>query len=153
MWLILAIGRLKRGFAAEGVAEYVKRARRFARLDVAELPPAKTADPARAVADESAALSARLKPDDHVVLLDVAGRMRSSEELARRLQTLDANSRGRLVFVIGGAYGVSDALAARAQERLSLGLITLPHELARLVLAEQLYRALTIRHNLPYHHG
>ena len=157
-WVILAVGRLKKKYVAEGVAEYMQRARRMRPIEMVEVPAAKATPSAkdgaaRSRAAESRALLSRLRDDDYVILLDEHGAARGTEQFAAHLAELDPSVRARLVFVVGGAFGVDESMKARADETLSFGPITLPHELARLVLAEQLYRALTIQHGHPYHHG
>lgn len=94
-----------------------------------------------------------LKPDDHLVLLDERGKQQSSEELAAYLQATASRSVKKLVFLIGGAYGVSDAVRKRADHTWSISKLVFPHQLVRLILAEQVYRACTILRNEKYHHG
>ena len=93
----------------------------------------------------------RLKDGDHLVACDERGKEMTSEELARFIQ-LRATGTGRLVFAVGGAYGLTDEFRKRAGLVLALSRMTLPHELARVVLTEQLYRALSIMRGMPYHH-
>lgn len=155
-WTVLAVGKLRGAAASGGVAEYLERIRRMRPVEMVEAPAAKAgsqdAAVARALAKEGRALLAKIKPADHVILLDRLGAARDSEALAAHLAALEPRVRGRLVFTVGGAFGVDESVRARANESISFGPITLPHELARLILVEQLYRALTIQRNLPYHH-
>lgn len=100
---------------------------------------------------EGALILRQLQPQDHVVLLDEHGQQMRSLELAKWLEKLRANAR-RLVFVIGGPYGFSPSVYQRADEQLSLSLLTLSHQMVRLLFVEQIYRACTIIKGEPYHH-
>jgi 23S rRNA (pseudouridine1915-N3)-methyltransferase len=124
-------------------------------LELIELKPGirgKGRDDARAIQDEGAAILAALPQDIHVVALDGRGRAWSSEELAGQLAKWRMTGRD-LAFLIGGPDGHAPDVLARADQRWSLGPLTLPHMLVRLVLAEQLYRATTIMAGHPYHRG
>lgn len=100
--------------------------------------------------DESVRLREKIKNDDYVILLDERGRELSSEALAARIEAIPSHF--RLVFVIGGAYGVDETVRERAQFVWSLSKLVFPHQLVRLILAEQLYRSAMITKNHPYHH-
>lgn len=139
---LIAIGQLKRGFYAEGCAFYAKRLAAYAKLELRELK-------ASAPEQESAALLAAAS--GHLVCLDERGEMLSSQELAARLSALELSGISQLSLLIGGAEGLSATVRQRADDCWSLSRLTLPHELARLVLLEQLYRAETIRAGHPYH--
>ena len=109
-------------------------------------------DAPRAVADEGADLLRLLPPNAHVVALDVGGRVVSSVALAEHLSELMLDGRSDIAFVLGGAAGLAAEVRERADESLSLSALTLPHQLARVVLLEQLYRSFRIMRNEPYHH-
>ena len=94
-----------------------------------------------------------LQPDDYLIALEETGKQHSSEELAKFIQQRANESRKRLVFLIGGAYGLSDAVLKRADHQWSLAKLVFPHQLVRLILAEQLYRACTILRGEKYHHA
>lgn len=151
---IVAVGKLKERFWAEACAEYLKRLRPYARVEVVEVPDA---DPARcggdtgARAKEGAAVLSRIPDRAWVIALAIEGRQRSSEGLSARLDELALAGSSEVALVIGGSVGLSPEVMARADETLSLGPITLPHNLARVVLLEQLYRAFRISRGEPYH--
>ncbi len=151
---VVAVGKLKERFWSDACAEYVKRLGGYATVKVLEVPdrdPAKSGGEDGARALEGKAILAAIPDRSHVILLDVAGKERSSEEIAARLDDLMVRGSSSITFVIGGSCGVSDEVYARADERLSFGRITLPHNLARVVLLEQAYRAFKIMRGEPYH--
>ena len=135
---ILAVGKVRKGWVAEGVALYRKR---LPGLELVELR-----DGGRA--REAEAIAAELQPSERLVALCEEGQTYTSQGLA---QALEGSGSDRLVFVIGGADGLDPAIKARAHWRLSLSPLTFPHEMARLLLLEQLYRALSIQQGGPYH--
>lgn len=148
---ILAVGRDRSGLFQPAVEEYAKRISRHARLEIVEVLEArKHAGTARAREEEGESLLARIGERERVVALDERGVEPSSPELARRLAAWLQGGRD-VALVIGGADGLSEAVLRRADERLSLSRLTLAHRLARLVLAEQLYRAFAILRGEPYH--
>lgn len=152
---LIAVGERMPAWVADGFAEYRKRLSHSLPLDLLELKPGhrgKGADDARAMHDEGAAILAALDRDEHVVALDGGGKCWSSEDLATQLSAWRMAGRD-LAFLIGGPDGHAPQVLARAQQRWSLGPLTLPHMLVRLVLAEQLYRATTIVAGHPYHRG
>ena len=138
---VLAVGKLKEAHYRDAVDEYLGRLRHYANIEEIE------------VRDDAALRKAIRGSRDgaHVIALTIDGKPRSSEELAARIEEL-AGRVHELAFLIGGADGIPADVAAAAQEKLSLSRMTLPHRLARLVLVEQLYRAMTIRKGEPYHH-
>ena len=150
---LIAVGERAPGWVAQGFAEYQKRLSHWLPLELAEVEPGvrgKGRDTARAMSDEGARVLAALPKNAHVVALDGRGKMHSSEQLAQRLEHWRGQGRD-LAFLIGGPEGHAAEVIARADEHWSLGPLTLPHMLVRLVLAEQLYRAAALLANHPYH--
>ncbi|HET6434395.1 MAG TPA: 23S rRNA (pseudouridine(1915)-N(3))-methyltransferase RlmH [Xanthomonadaceae bacterium] len=150
---LVAVGERAPGWVAEGFAEYRKRLSHWLPLDLVEIEPGlrgKGRDTARAIADEGARVLAALPKGALVVALDGRGRTWSSEALAQRLEHWRAQGRD-LAFLIGGPEGHAPEVLARADENWSLGPLTLPHMLVRLLVAEQLYRAAALLANHPYH--
>ncbi|WP_374248158.1 23S rRNA (pseudouridine(1915)-N(3))-methyltransferase RlmH [Thermomonas sp.] len=151
--LLIAVGERAPGWVAQGFSEYQKRLSHWLPLALMEVEPGmrgKGRDTARAMADEGARVLAALPKGAHVVVLDGRGKMHSSEQLAQRLEHWRGQGRD-LAFLIGGPEGHAPEVIARADEHWSLGPLTLPHMLVRLVLAEQVYRAAALLANHPYH--
>ena len=150
---LVAVGERPPRWVAEGFAEYRKRLSHWLPLELVEVAPGlrgKGRDAARAMHDEGQRVLAALPRDVHVVALDGRGRAWDSEALSARLEHWRGQGRD-LAFLVGGPEGHADEVLARADERWSLGPLTLPHMLVRLVLAEQLYRAAALLANHPYH--
>jgi 23S rRNA (pseudouridine1915-N3)-methyltransferase len=152
---LIAVGERMPGWVAAGFAEYRKRLSRELPLELVEIKPGhrgKGADDVRAMQDEGAAMLALLTRDTHVVALDGRGQSWSSAALAEQLAQWRMAGRD-LAFLIGGPDGHARDVLARADQVWSLGPLTMPHMLVRLLLAEQLYRATTIVAGHPYHRG
>jgi len=150
---VVAVGRVRTPLA-EAVAEYEKRAARYWKLEVVEVssgPRGGTRDQVRT--GEAERLLARIPDGLEIVALTRPGTPMGSMELAGYLEGLGTRSAPGAAFVVGGAFGLGEAVISRARRELSLSSFTLPHEMARLVLAEQLYRAGTIVRGEPYHKG
>ena len=155
---LICLGKLNARYCADGVAEYAKRLSAFVNFRIIELPEEKieekNASPAlvaRALEKEGKAILSSLRKGESLAALCVEGRIISSEELAGLLAEKAGSGAGDLAFVIGSSHGLSDEVKRAASARISLGRITLPHQLARLVLTEQLYRACTINAGMKYH--
>ncbi len=151
---VVTVGKLKERFWADACAEYLKRLKAYARVtvtEVADVDPGRAGGVEAARAKEGEAILAALPEAAHVVLMAIEGKQRSSEGLSRRLDELALSGRSDIAFVVGGSDGVSRAVYDRADETLSFGPITLPHNLARVVLLEQVYRAFKISRGEPYH--
>ena len=151
---VIAVGKLKERFWADACAEYLKRLQPYAKtnvVEVSDIDPAKVGGEARAVEREGASVLKALPDRAHVILLAIDGKQRSSEEFSRHLDDLGLRGKSELAFVIGGSCGVSADVRKRADETFSFGAVTLPHNLARVVLLEQLYRACKISSGEPYH--
>ncbi len=149
---LIVIGRPRGAGLADAIREYEARIARYWPLDVVEVKEesARALTPLAVREREAARMLERLPADARLVLCDPGGDSLESVPFAKLLQGLRDEARS-VAFVIGGAYGVGDAIRLRAWRRLSLAPWTLPHELARLVLVEQLYRAGTIVRGEPYH--
>ena len=152
---VIAVGTRMPPWVEQGVQEYSRRLPRELGLTWREIPLAqrgKTDRPQQLRAREGEAILRTVPAGDSVIALDVEGRQRSTEQLAEQLRQWQMSGQD-YSLLIGGPDGLSDACLERAQQRWSLGPLTLPHPLVRIILAEQLYRAWTITINHPYHRG
>ena len=154
---IVCVGRLKESYWKDAQSEYVKRLSRLSPVEVVELEDEKEpasrspALMARVKDAEGARILGRLAPGDYVLALCVGAKQPTSEGFAAHLAQLHAAGHGQVTLVIGGSLGLSDAVLARADEKLGLSEMTLPHQLCRVVLLEQLYRAAKINAGERYH--
>ncbi|MGE5298971.1 MAG: 23S rRNA (pseudouridine(1915)-N(3))-methyltransferase RlmH [Acidobacteriota bacterium] len=147
---ILAIGRKHESWITDGLERYQKRLKAPWNAEWVLLPHS-AREGLAARQEESSAILSRLKPDDFVILLDERGKLLDSPALSRQIEQVFPTSKTP-VCIIGGAYGVDDSLASRANLTWSLSPLVFPHQLVRLILAEQLYRAQEIAAGHPYHH-
>lgn len=145
---ILCVGSIKEKFFNEAIEEYLKRLKRFASVTITEVSEQSLLEGNKKVETESELLLSKL--NGYSILLDRASQELSSEELAKNIETL-SSSTSTMTFVIGGSNGVSEKLKSRVEKTISFGKITFPHQLFRVVLLEQIYRAFTIINKLPYH--
>lgn len=154
--VVISIGAPKGRGVSEAIGDYESRIARYFKFETVEVRPRRitaSADARRIVDAESAALLDRVPDGLEVVAVDRRGVSWSSEQLASYLEELSVLGRSGVAFLIGGPLGLSEALRRTAARVLSLSSLTLPHEVARLILAEQLYRAGTIQRGEPYHRG
>lgn len=157
--LIAAVGRLKQGPERDLFAHYLARAETAGRklglspLTVIEVPEARGPTPAARMAAEAMVMLGKIPTSHKLICLDREGEQLGSADFARALCEFRDKGEAGVAFLVGGAEGLAPEALARADKRLSLGSITLPHGLARIVLAEQLYRAATILAGHPYHRG
>ncbi|HEY3346814.1 MAG TPA: 23S rRNA (pseudouridine(1915)-N(3))-methyltransferase RlmH [Nitrospirota bacterium] len=149
--LFLFVGKTKEGFVREGLDKYEKLAGHFVKLEVRELKGSSASDRQTAIEEEADAMLDRVGPGDILVALDERGNNPTSVEFAGELSKFIESGK-TVVFAIGGPFGISDRIKARAQLVLSLSRLTFTHEMARLVLMEQAYRALTIIKGRTYHY-
>jgi 23S rRNA (pseudouridine1915-N3)-methyltransferase len=150
--IIVTVGKRHDASIADAISEYQKRLERVLAVDWMYIAPS-TLQLQEARKAESAKILASLKDSDMVWLLDERGEQISSTALSAKIETLQVHAVGRLVLIIGGAYGVDDNVRQRAQWVWSLSTLVFPHQIVRLMLAEQLYRATEIAKGSGYHHA
>ena len=149
---LVVVGRLKERYWREAAEEYLKRLGPYANVRVVEIADRDSGrDEARALAEEGADILRALPEGAHVIALEIGGKQRSSEQFSAHLDELGLSGKSSIALVIGGSVGLSAEVLTRADERASLGPMTLPHNLARVVVLEQLYRAFRISRGEPYH--
>jgi len=150
---LIAVGKLRSSIWLPAAQEYSDRVRHYVKFDLVEVRDVigKGLPDAAALAEERKTIAKLIEPRNYLIALDYDGKSFSSEQLAQLIQRqVDAGMR-KIDFVIGGPAGLDVKIIEKANLRLSLSAMTLPHELARVVLLEQLYRAFTILHGEPYH--
>ena len=154
---IVTVGKLKEKYLKDGIAEYSKRISRFAKLEMIELADEKTPDKASEIENqkiletEGARILSKIGERDFVLVLAIEGKTFSSEEFSKQLEDASIKGYSTLTFIIGGSLGLAPGVKNRANLSVSFGRLTLPHQLMRLVLVEQIYRAFTIQQGSPYH--
>ena len=154
---VVTVGKLKEKYLKDGIAEYLKRISRFAKLEMIELADEKTPDRAsesenqKILGIEGQRILSKVGDRDFVIVLAIEGRTFSSEEFSKQLEEASIKGFSTLTFIIGGSLGLAQDVKNRANLSVSFGRLTLPHQLMRLVLVEQIYRAFTIQQGSPYH--
>lgn len=154
---IITVGKLKEKYLKQGITEYTKRLGAYAKIDIVELADEKApevlsdSEMQQVKNKEGERILSKISPDHHVIALAIQGKMKSSEELADTLDKLATYGKSKVAFIIGGSLGLSDDVLKRADEKLSFSKMTFPHQLMRLVLVEQVYRAFRINRGEPYH--
>ena len=152
--VLLAIGKTNENYLVDALLKYQKRLKHYIRFEIFEIPNIKNVKKKSSFElkkKEGELILKHVKSTDHLVLLDEKGKDFTSVEFADKLQALMLSGKKRLVFVCGGAYGFSDEIYKRQNEKLSLSKMTFSHQMARVFFIEQVYRAYTILNNEPYH--
>ena len=153
--VLLVIGKTNEQYLIEGISQYQKRLKHYIQFEMLEIPnikKAKNFSNTELMKREGKLILKQLQSSDHLVLLDDKGKNFTSSKLSEKLQSWMLSGKKRLVFVIGGAYGFSEDVYARGDEKLSLSKMTFSHQMVRLFFVEQIYRGYTILNNEPYHH-
>jgi len=153
--VLLTIGKTLEKYLIEGISQYQKRLKHYTQFEILEISNIKNAknfSNAELMKKEGELILKQLQSSDHLVLLDDKGKDFTSPKFAEKLQGWMLSGKKRLVFVVGGAYGFSEEVYARGNEKLSLSKMTFSHQMVRLFFVEQIYRGYTILNNEPYHH-
>lgn len=154
---ILCVGKVKEKFYRDAIDEFSKRLSRYCKLEIIEVADEKTVEEAsdteiKIVKDkEGERLLKNIKEDAYVICLCIDGKQLDSEELSEKMEQLAIQGKSHICFVIGGSLGLADAVIRRADFKLSFSKMTFPHQLMRVILLEQIYRAYRIMNNEPYH--
>ncbi|SFP94650.1 23S rRNA (pseudouridine1915-N3)-methyltransferase [Lachnospiraceae bacterium XBB1006] len=154
---ILCVGRIKEKFYTQAIEEYTKRLGRYCQVSVIEVADERTPDKAsekeaqQIKEKEGQRLLDKMKEDMYVIALAIQGKQPDSIALAEKLQSIMTYQTSHIAFVIGGSLGLSEDVLSRADEQLSFSKMTFPHQLMRVILAEQIYRSFRIIHKEPYH--
>ena len=154
---IITVGKLKEKYLKMGMDEYTKRLGSYAKMELIEVADEKApenlseADMEIVKKKEADRILSKIAPDTYVIALAIEGKMKSSEQLAADLESLMTYGKSKIAFVIGGSLGLHEDVMKRSDEKLSFSKMTLPHQLMKLVLLEQIYRAFRIMRGGPYH--
>lgn len=149
---IWSVGKNHEAYIKEGVAEFTKRISHYYPIDWLIIAPSKATQPVAIKKEEAQNILKTMASTDVLILLDETGKMLNSPSLAQLIQQKANQSTQKIIFLIGGAYGVSDDIKKRANHTWSLSQLVFPHMLVRLILSEQIYRACSILANEKYHH-
>lgn len=154
---ILAVGKVKESYFRDGIAEYMKRLSKYAKMEIIEVADEKTPDKLSETEEnlikdkEGQRLLKSIKPDAYVIALALDGKKLDSVKLSEKIESLGVSGVSHIQFVIGGSLGLSDEILSRADMKLSFSDMTFPHQLMRLILCEQIYRSYRIINHEPYH--
>ena len=153
--VLLAIGKTNEQYLIEGISQYQKRLQHYIQFEILEIPNIKNINNISNIElmkKEGALILKKIHPSDYLVLLDDKGKSFTSLKFSEKLQGWMLSGKKRLVFIVGGAYGLTDELYQRGDEILSLSRMTFSHQMVRLFFVEQIYRGYAILNNEPYHH-
>ena len=154
---IVTVGKLKEKYLKHGIEEYLKRLSAYAKVDIIEVPDEKAPETLsdtemeQIKQKEGERILAKVHPDAHVIALAIEGKQKTSEQLAETIDKLATYGTSKITFIIGGSLGLSKEVMQRANDTLSFSKMTFPHQLMRLILVEQVYRAYRINRGEPYH--
>lgn len=154
---IICIGKLKEEWWRSACAEYAKRLGLYCKFSIIELPETRCSkspsagEIASVLESEGKQILSKCRPGDHVIAMCIEGKLMSSEELAADFASAALSGKSTINLIIGGSFGLSPAVKQRADVRLSMGRMTFPHQLARVMLSEQIYRAFSINNGGQYH--
>ncbi|WP_270583183.1 23S rRNA (pseudouridine(1915)-N(3))-methyltransferase RlmH [Bacillus smithii] len=154
---IVTVGKLKEKYLKQGIEEYLKRLSAYAKVEIIEVADEKApetlseSEMEHVKQKEGERILAKLQPDTHVIALAIEGKMYTSEQFSAHIDQLATYGKSKIAFIIGGSLGLSSQVLKRADETISFSKMTFPHQLMRLILLEQVYRAFRIMRGEPYH--
>lgn len=154
---IITVGKLKEKYLKQGIQEYMKRLGAYANIEIIELPDEKApenmseAEMEEVKRKEGERILAKVSLDSYIITLEILGELASSEKFAKKLDQLALHGKSKIAFIIGGSLGLSEEVQKRSDYALSFSKMTFPHQLMRLILVEQIYRAFRINRGEPYH--
>lgn len=154
---IVCVGKIKEKFYRDALDEYIKRLGRYCKVEIAEVSDEKTLEEASEKEEnlvkekEGERILSKIKEDSYVIALAIEGKKLSSTELADKIESLTINGKSHITFVIGGSLGLAKTVLDKSDMLLSFSDMTFPHQLMRVILAEQIYRSYRIINNEPYH--
>ena len=151
---LICVGKIKEKYLNDAIDEYKKRLSKYAKLEIIEIKEARVdeANIVKGLNEEGDNILKRIKDGEYVILSDLHGKELSSEEFAKEIKSFVDKGASPIDFVIGGTYGLSEDLRKRSNERICLSKLTFTHQMTRVILLEQIYRAFKIINNENYHH-
>lgn len=147
---IITVGTIKEKYLKDAIEEYKKRISKYTKINIIEVPDEGLVEPSKAIKLEAEKIEKHLNIKDYIITLEIEGKEYSSIEFARRINDILIEN-SNITFIIGGSYGLSDDIKKMAKMHLSFSKMTFPHQLFRILLLEQIYRAYKINHNESYH--
>lgn len=147
---IITVGSIKEKYLKDAIEEYSKRIRRYTNLEIIEVKDEGLVEKDKALKLEQEKIEKHINNKDYIITLEIEGKEYTSEELAKQLDNIFINN-STITFIIGGSYGLSDEIKKQANTHLSFSKMTFPHQLFRVLLLEQIYRAYKINNNENYH--
>ena len=154
---IISVGKLKEKYLKQGIEEYLKRLKSYAKVNIEEVPDEQAPDNLSEAEieevkrKEGEKILSKLSQDTYCITLEIEGKQLTSEAFAKKIDDLATYGKSKIAFIIGGSHGLSDAVKKRSDFALSFSKMTYPHQLMRLILVEQIYRAFRINRGEPYH--
>lgn len=151
MYKVVCVGKIKEKFLIEGINEYKKRIEGYQKFEIVEVKEYNTLDILKNIENEGQEILSKITKDEYVITLEILGRKLDSISFSKKLDELVTYGNSKITFVIGGSNGLSQTVKERSNFKLSFSDMTFPHQLMRLILVEQIYRAITIINNKEYH--
>ena len=154
---IVTVGKIKEKYLRDAIAEYTKRLSKYCKLEIVEVVDEKTPDNASSIVEnqirdkEAERIQKYLKDDAYVITLEIGGKMLDSVEFSKKIEQLGIQGKSHIIFVIGGSIGLGEEVLRRSDFAISFSKMTFPHQLMRVILLEQIYRAFRIINHEPYH--
>jgi len=148
---IICIGKIKENFYKEAIEEYIKRIRKFTKIEIIELMDEKIEDKKVCLKKESKKIKEKINKRDYLISLEIEGKNLNSIQFAEKINDINLNSYNNIVFIIGGSFGLDNSIKDITNYKLSFSKLTFPHQLFRIILLEQIYRSYKILNNEKYH--
>lgn len=147
---VITVGNIKEKYLKDAIEEYTKRINKYDKIEIIEVKDEGMVEPVKAINLEAEKIKKYINPKDYIITMDINGKQITSEEFSNKIDSIYLET-SNITFIIGGSYGLSDEIKQMSNYRLSFSKMTFPHQLFRVILLEQIYRAFKISHNESYH--
>lgn len=147
---VITVGNIKEKYLKDAIEEYTKRINKYDKIEIIEVKDEGMVEPVKAINLEAEKIKKHINPKDYIITMDINGKQITSEEFSNKIDSIYLET-SNIIFIIGGSYGLSDEIKQMSNYRLSFSKMTFPHQLFRVILLEQIYRAFKISHNESYH--